>query len=150
MLRARRRGFLRSHYDITADDAPLTVFTGERREGCAFELSGAEYRIEREARRRFVLLGPEGRLAVAEQETGRKWRVTAQSGNLQLVRPSIWRSAWEVHQRGSAQGTIRGEGFWGRTVAADIPADVPRPVALFTLYVMLMIFARAAAAAAAG
>lgn len=150
MLWARRQGLFSRHYDVTAENAPVTTLTRGSRESCEFTLSEAAYRIERDTRRRFELHGPEGRIAVAEQETGRRWRVSAPSGNLQLVRPSLFRTAWEVHQRGSSRGEIRGRGFWGMNVSAEVPGDVPLPVALFALYVILMIFGRQAAASAAG
>lgn len=137
-------------YDVTTDGGPVTVLTGGRRESCVFDLDGVEHRITREARRRFVLHGPAGRLAVAEMESGRRWRVSAQTGNVQLVRPSLWRSTWELHQRGSARGTFRPEGAFRRTVVAQLPTDLPLPVALFAFYVVLMIYQRQAAAAAAG
>lgn len=150
MLRARRRGWFRREYDIQSDRGPLTTVTGARREGCAFTLDGAEYRVERDGRKRFVLHGPDGRTATADRETGREWMVRAQSGNVKLVKPSMWRSGWEIHQRGSARGTVRHEGMFNRSFVADVPADVPTPVGVFALYVMLVHFERQNNAAAAG
>lgn len=150
MLRARRRGFFRREYEITSDDTPVTTVGSARREGCVFTLDGVEYRVERDTRRRFVLHGPDGRVAAADRVTGREWTVTAPTGNLKLIRPSLWRSGWEIHQRGSARGTIGHEGAFGRTFAADVPSDVPLPVSVFAFYVILVHFERAANAAAAG
>jgi hypothetical protein len=65
MLRARRRG----------------VFKRD-------SLSGTGYRIERDGRKRFVLHGPDGQVAIAERQTGREWTVRAATGNLTLVKPS--------------------------------------------------------------
>lgn len=150
MLRARRRGFFRREYEITSDDTPVTTLGGARREGCVFTLDGVEYRVERDTRRRFVLHGPDRRVAAADRVTGREWTVTAPTGNLKLIRPSLFRSSWEIHQRGSARGTIGHEGMFGRAFAADVPADVPLPVSVFAFYVILVHFERAANAAAAG
>jgi hypothetical protein len=47
------------------------------------------------------------------------------------------------------QGDIRQDGAFKRTYTADIPEDVPLPLAVFTLYVFLVIVERQAAAAAA-
>ena len=107
MLRARRRGFFKRVYEISSDGAAATSLQGGRREGCEFSLSGTGFRIERDGRKRFLLLGPDGRLATAERQTGREWAVRAATGNLTLVKPSIWRSGWEVQQRGSRKGEIR-------------------------------------------
>jgi hypothetical protein len=150
MLRARRRGFFKRVYEISSDGAAATSLQGGRREGCEFSLSGTYFRIERDGRKRFLLHGPDGRLATAERQTGREWAVRAATGNLTLVKPSIWRSGWEVQQRGSRKGEIRSDGAFKSTYSAGIPADVPQPVAVFAFYVVLVIFERAAAAAAAG
>lgn len=146
MLRARRRGLFRRDYEIESDHGPLTTLAGARREGCEFTLDGIGYYIERETRKRFHLHGPDGRIATADRETRREWRVNATTGNLTLVKPSMWRSGWEVHQHGSARGTIRHEGMFSRVFVADVPSD---PVGLFALYVILVNFERDSNAAAA-
>lgn len=147
---ARRRGIFRREYEISSDGmADMSLFGGPQ-ESCEFSLSGANFAIERDGRKRFLLYGPDGRLATAERQTGREWAVRAATGNLTLVKPSIWRSGWEVHQRGSSQGEIWTEGAFRATYHADIPADVPQPVAVFAFYVVLVIIERAKAAAAAG
>ena len=140
----------RREYEIESDGGPVTTVAGARREGCVFTLDGAEYRVERDGRRRFVLHGPGGRAATAERATGREWTVQAQSGNVKLVKPSLWRSGWEIHQRGSARGTIRHDGVFSRSFVADMPSDVPMPVRVFALYVLLVHFERQNNAAAAG
>lgn len=150
MLRARRRGFFRREYEITADDNPVTTVEGARREACAFTLNGTGYRVERENRRRFVLHGPDRRLATADRATGREWTVKGMDTHLKLVKPSLWRSGWEIHQRGSARGAIAHEGMFGRTFTAEVPADVPAPLGVFAFYVVLVQFERAANSAAAG
>ncbi|MBB4911439.1 hypothetical protein [Actinophytocola algeriensis] len=148
MLRARRRGVFRRDYEIESDGGPVTTLAGARREGCAYALDSAEYRVERDGRKRFVLHGPGGRVATAERMTRREWAVRAQTGNVQLVKPSMWRSGWEIHQRGSARGTIRHDGVFSRSFAADLPSDVPLPVRVFALYVVLVNYEREANAAA--
>lgn len=147
MLQARRRGFFKRGYDVVTGDRPVTALSGGRRESCEFALAGVGYRIERDGRKRFVLTGPDGRVATAEQETGRSWSIKAATGNAKLVRPSRWRSGWELHQRGSAQGTIRGNGAFSRWYTADLPADLPLPVQVFAFYVVLVVYERSAQAA---
>jgi hypothetical protein len=147
MLRARRRGFFRREYEVYSDDAQVTVLTGARREGCEFTLPDAGYRVERDGRKRFVLTGPNGRVAAADRQSGREWTIQTAGGNLTLAKPSIWRSGWEI--RGTTTGEIRQDGWFSRTYAADVPPDVPLPVAVFVLYVVLVIFERQAAASSA-
>jgi hypothetical protein len=149
MLRARRRGFFKRVYEIFSGEEQVTELSGVRREGCVFALAGTEYRVERVDRRHFRLVGPDGKVATAERQTGREWMVQTSTGNLKLVKPSMWRSGWEVRQRGATKGQIRHEGVFSRTYSAGVPDDVPLPVAVFTLYVALVIFERDAAAAAA-
>lgn len=149
ILRARRRGIVKREYEVSTSAETITSLVGGRRESCEFSLSGEDFRIERDGRGRFLLFGPDGRVATAERQTGREWAVQAASGNLKLVKPSIWRSGWEVRQRGSRKGEIRHDGAFTRTYTAEMPGDVPSPVAVFALYVVLVIFERAAASAAA-
>src|SRR5262245_57930288 len=122
MLRARRRGIFKREYDLFADGEQVTSLTGGRRESCEFSLAGNGYRIERADRRRFRLMGPNGQEAVAERQTGREWRIRANTGNLALVKPSIWRSGWEIRQRGTTRGEIRHDGAFKRTYSAGVPA----------------------------
>lgn len=140
----------RREYEIESDGGPVTTLAGARREGCEFTLDGTVYRVERDGRKRFLLHGPGGRTATAERATGREWTVRAESGNVKLVKPSMWRSGWEVHQRGSARGTVRHVGVLSRSYVADMPSDVPMPVRVFALYVLLVHFERQNNAAAAG
>jgi hypothetical protein len=150
MLRARRRGFVKREYEVSADGVPVTVLAGARREGCEFSLSGRDFQIDRDGRKRFLLHGPQGLIAAADRVAGREWRIQATSGDLTLVKPSIWRNGWEV--QGTTTGAIRHEGGFRRSYSADVPADVPLPVAVFAFYVVLMLIERqtAATAAAAG
>lgn len=150
MLRARRRGFVKRVYEVSADDETITEVTGGRREGCVFSLHDAEYRVERVNRRTFRLVGADGKVATAERRTWREWAIQTATGNLKLVKPSMWRSGWEVQQRGARKGEIRHDGAFKKTYTADVPQDVPLPVAVFTLYVVLVLFERDAAAAAGG
>ncbi|WP_133909033.1 hypothetical protein [Actinophytocola oryzae] len=149
MLRARRRGFFKRVYEVSSDDQPVTTLVGGRRESCEFDIAGQGYRIERVNRRQFRLTGPDGAVATADRNSGREWAIHASSGNLTLARPSIWRSRWEVRQRGTAKGEIRQDGMFTKTYSAGVPTDVPLPVTVLAFYVVLVLFARDQAAAAA-
>jgi hypothetical protein len=149
MLRARRRGIFRREYEVSSDGTQVTSLTGGRRESCEFSVADKAYRVERVDRRRFRLIAADGHVATAERRSGREWVIQAATGNLTLVKPSLWRSGWEIRQRGSTRGEIRHDGAFKRTFSAGVPADVPMPVAIFALYVALAIFERQAAAAAA-
>jgi len=149
MLRASRHGVFRRRYEITDDGRPVTLLTDFRRESCEFEVEGVTVRVSRERGKRFVLDGPGGRLASADRETGRRWAITTPAGRLDLVRPSVWRSAWELHRGGQAVGRVAHDGAFSRASNADLPADLSLTVRVFAHYVVLMMWERAAAAAAA-
>ena len=136
-------------YDITEDDRPVTLLANFRREGCEFTVDGQQVQVKRERGKRFVLSGPKGRIATAERESGKRWVITTGAGRLELVRPSTWRSAWELHQGGRALGRIeRDKGIFSRSSHADLPPEVPLPVRVFAFYVVLILWERASAAAA--
>jgi hypothetical protein len=148
MLRARRHGIFRREYELLTDDQPLTTLSGRRAEGAEFSLAGKGYRVERVDRRHFRLSGPEGQVATAERQTGREWTVHARTSDLTLVKPSMWRSRWEVRQHGAPRGEIRHDGAFKSSYSAEVPPDVPVPVAVFAFYVVLVNIERANAAAA--
>jgi hypothetical protein len=149
MLRARRRGVFKREYEITSDDTPVTTVTGTRREGCVFTIDGTEYRVERDNRRRFVLHDGGRQIGAADRPVRREWTIKGLDTHMKLVKPSMWRSAWEIQQRGSARGTIKHDGMFSRAFIAEMPADVPAPLGVFALYVALVNFEREANAAAA-
>lgn len=144
MLQAHRHGMFKQAYEIAEDGRPVTVLDWARREGCAFDLDGARYEITRDGRRHFVLSGQDVRLS-ADRETGRRWTIT---GGLAVVRPSFWRSHWELERDGRPSGTIRHDGGFKRTYTADLPRDLPLPVRLLVFHVVLTQYERTAAAAA--
>lgn len=134
-------------YEIAQDGRPVTELAGIRRESCEFVLGGVPYSVVRDGRKRFTLSGPDGRMADAVRDTSRRWAVTTAEGGLELVKPSFWRSGWEV-RRGGAAGAIEHEGVFTRSFTAEVPAGVSLPVQVFVLYVVLMILERQQQAAA--
>jgi hypothetical protein len=150
MLHAQRRGFFKRSYELTERGSRLTDIADIKREGCAFTVDAHSYRISRERSKRFLLDGPGGQAAVAERDGGRRWRISSPAGSFELVRPSMWRSAWELHANGQPVGTIEHDGGFGRSSKAELPAELPRALRVFVFYVVLMVWERAANAAAAG
>lgn len=148
MLQAQRRGFFKRSYELTERGSRVTDLADIKREGCAFTVGGHSYRISRERSKRFRLDGPGGEAAVAERDGGRRWRITSPAGSFELVKPSFWRSAWELHANGRPVGRIEHEGGFGRSSKADLPAEVPRELRVFAFYVVLMVWEREATAAA--
>lgn len=146
MLQAQRRGFFKSSYELTERGSRVVDLTDIKRESCEFTIDGHSHRISRERTKRFMLDGPGGEAVVAEREGGRRWRISSPAGSYELVKPSMWRSAWELHVNGRKVGRIEQA---GRSSKAELPAELPRALQVFVFYVVLMAWERAAAAVAA-
>jgi hypothetical protein len=136
-------------YDLDEDGRSLGELRQLRREGAQFTADGEQLVIRRERSKRFLLDGPRGSGVTAERETHRRWVLTTPNERLELVRPSIWRSPWELHRGGVPVGRIEPQGWFGKTSHADLPADLPLAVRVFVYYVVLVQWERANAAAAA-
>ncbi|OLF16398.1 hypothetical protein [Actinophytocola xanthii] len=136
-------------YEFDEDGRSLGELRQVRREGAEFAVDGEALAVQRERSKRFLLTGPGGTVATADRETHRRWVVTTKTGRLELVRPSFWRSAWELHRGGAPVGRIEPEGWLNTTSHADLPADLPLAVRVFLYYVVLVQWERANAAAAA-
>jgi hypothetical protein len=106
--------------------------------------------VERERGKRFLLNGPRGRVAVADQESGKQWVISTSAGTLTLVRPSFWSSAWELHQGGRSLGRFESDGIFRTTSHADLSDDIPLAIRVFAFYLVLTLWSRSSAAAANG
>ncbi len=149
MLQAQKRGFFKRSYELTERGSRVADLADIKREGCDFTVGGHSYRIRRERSKRFLLNGPGGEAAVAERDGGKRWRISSPVGSYELVRTSFWRSAWELQANGRPVGRIERAGGFGRLSKAELPAEIPRELQVFVFYVVLMVWERAAAAAAA-
>lgn len=149
MLQAQKRGFFKRSYELTERGSRVADLADIKREGCEFTVGGHSYRIQRERSKRFLLNGPGGEEAVAERDGGRRWRISSSAGSFELVKPSMWRSHWELQVNGQAVGRIEHAGGFGRLSKAELPAEVPRALQVFVYYVVLMVWEREASAAAA-
>jgi len=150
MLEAQKRGFFKRSYELTERGSRVADLADIKREGCDFTVGGHSYRIRRERSKRFFLDGPGGEAAVAERDGGRRWRISSPAGSFELVKPSMWRSPWELQANGRAVGRIEHAGGFGRLSKAELPAEIPRELQVFVFYVVLMTWEREASAAAAG
>jgi hypothetical protein len=149
MLRARRRGLFRRVYELDENGRSLGELRQVRREGAEFTVDGEQRTVQRERSKRFQLNGPQGSVATADRETHRRWMITTPNDRFELVRPSFWRSAWELHHGGATVGRLEPEGWFGGTSRADLPANLPLALRVFVYYVVLVQWERANAAAAA-
>ena len=62
----------------------------------------------------------------------------------------MWRREFGLFEGGVPVGRIAPAGWFGRRAVIDLPADIPLPAQLFLLWLVLVLWRRAAAADAAG
>jgi hypothetical protein len=153
MLHARREGAFKHSYDITGDDGTLitTWNPSTWRSKGEFVLDGTSYAVRSSgwAQQRVELLDRSGRQIADADRVGRKqWTISTDQGELTFRRASVWRGDQVLEVGGEPAGSIRRLGFWRTTAEADLPG-LPPPVEVFALVVVLMMWERGDAAAAA-
>ncbi len=78
---------------------------------------------------------------------GRVIPVRWEAKRYELARESAWRRGYVLRDGGSAVGTIRPAGWATRRAVADLPDDLPLPVRMFIMWIVLAMWRRAAQAA---
>jgi hypothetical protein len=139
MLHAKRTGFWRSRYELTADGQPLGTWEGRLwRTGGTFDLAGRRHEVAGNAwGTRYTLTDETGAPVATADRVGRKrWTVTAGGRTHQFQRTSIWRSEERLIANEQTAGTVRRTSVWRGDAVADLPG-LPLPVQVFVLAVVL-------------
>jgi hypothetical protein len=147
MVQIRRIKFFSPRYAVTDSQGAMTSWQGRfGREGATAEIDGESYTFRRDGRKRFVLAAGQRELAVADRSgrSGRQWGVSAAGTDYQLMRPSMWRSGFELRLGGRSLGTVRRK---RRTVTCALPDDLPAVIQTFVGFVAIALWNREAAAA---
>lgn len=151
MLQAKRTSLWRSRYALSADGRPLAMWEGRVwRTGGTLDLAGRRYDLSSNIwGTRFQMTDEFGMSVAAADRVGRKrWTVEASGRTYQFQRASMWRSEEVLIADGRPVGSVRRPSAWRSDAVADLP-DLPLPVQVFVLIVVLTMWdARAAAAAA--
>ncbi len=78
----------------------------------------------------------------------RSWTVTFGDRDLMLKSASVFRRAYQVLENGSVVGDVTPKSFVSRGLTATLPDDVPEPVQVFVVLIVLSVWRRRQTAAA--
>jgi len=146
VVQIRRIKFFKPRYAVTDANGAMTSWAGRfGRQGASADFDGQAFAFRRHSRKRFVLTADEAPLALADRSDG-QWRVSAEGSDYELVRPSIWRSAFELRAGDRTLGTISRR---RRTVSCDLSDELSMTSQAFVGFVAVAMWNREAAAAAA-
>jgi hypothetical protein len=149
MLHAKKIGLWRPRYELTADGQPLGTWEGRTwRTGGTFDLGDRDYEVGGNLwGTRYTMTDESGRLVASADRVGRKrWTVTAGGRSYQFQRKSLWRSEEHLVANEQTAGTVRRTSLWRGDAVADLP-DLPLPVQVFVLVVVLTMWEAQAASA---
>jgi hypothetical protein len=147
-------GAFRRGFDLL-DDAgrPVGSFQASRwGESGDVRIGDQVWRMRGEGRRRFVLDRPDGVLASADKPSlwSQRWRVTTRDQTYELGKLS-WRSrSFELRGRGQALGQVRPRSHFSGKAVADLPSELPPPVQVFVVALVLTLLRREQDSATAG
>lgn len=154
MATVRPHGTFTHGFDLVDDSGhEQGTFTGSAwREGGEVSAGGQVARFRRDGGRRFALDGPAGELAVAEKPSvwSGPWVLHAGGRTYQLAKRSWLSSVFQLSEDGRVVGTLRPTGFLRRGAEVDLPAGLAPAVQVFAVAVVLTLWQRESAAAAAG
>jgi len=99
----------------------------------------------------FIFEDEDGGVVATAHKAGRKnWTLEAAEGAVyEFRRTSLWGTEQEMLSDGQRIGCVKNAGFWRSGASADLPG-MPLPLQVFTLAVILTVWARNSSAAAGG
>ena len=159
MLRAVPDGWF--SYDFTVFDRTGTPLAradlSNWRETAKLEVGGTPYEAHRKkewASKEFVLEKEDGLVvAVAEKPSAWKDRFVFEHGDnrYELEKESVWGSAFVIRREGAGPvGFVRSKGIFKREWAVELPEELPPEVRVFVVWLVVLLWKRAASAAASG
>jgi hypothetical protein len=152
MLTARKIGFWRSRYEVTADGRTVAIWDSALwKSGGDFDLGGRHYQVRGNVwGNRFEMVDSYGMAVASADRVGRKkWTVTAGARTYEFRRASLWRGEQELHSDGVRVGSVKRVSMWRGDATADLPG-LDLPVQIFVLGVVITMWnAQAAASGAA-
>lgn len=153
MLQAAPKGMFSNDYVMTSHDGRLAeIDVSNWRERAEFVVDGRTYRLAREGRAgAFQLLDGDTVVARAEKPSAFSSQFNLYSGNETLVlrKLSMWSRGFGLYHGDREIGRIAPTGAFSRKAAVQLPEEWPLPVQVFVFWLVLVIWRREAAAAAA-
>lgn len=150
MLHARKIGFWKRTYDITADGRPVTTWTGRTwKAGGVLELNGQTYEVGANVwGSRYEMSAKDGTAVASAERVGRKqWTVAADGRTYRFRRASTWSGDQILLDGDHEVGSVRKVSFWSSDAEANLPGLSP-PTQLFVLIVVLSMWEASEAAGA--
>lgn len=155
MLRIEPKGWLSWRFRVLdARGRTLTeIHQAWVRERVTFAIDGTPYTVRRTSawRSTFQLEQPEGVLAEATKPSmlRRAFDVVTPRDHFRLEAPSLFGRTFEVYRDEAPVGSIRPAALLSRSAEADLPDDLPQPIRVFLVFLVLLLWKRATNTAAA-
>jgi hypothetical protein len=148
------RGAFSRGFDLVGDgDRKLGGFDGSVwRENGRIQIGAEEWEFRKERTRRFSLAGPQGTYATAEQTSmwSSRWQIAVGDRLYLLAKESWLSSGYQVTVGDRVVGSVHRKGIFSSKAEVDLPADMPPPVQVFVIAVVMTQWRRDSSAAAAG
>lgn len=150
MLEIERVGFLTPRYAVHDDRGHSGTWVRRRiKETVTGDLDGQPYEVEREGRKRFILVQWGGVLATADAVRRGRWAISVEGSAYELRRKSAWRSEMELCARGTRIGSIRkGKAPRGK-ILCNLPPELSPAAQVFIGFLVVTLWSRAAASSGA-
>lgn len=120
------------------------------RERASFSIGGRDFDVRRTSvvHGTFVLEHSGVVLAEASKPSTfrRTFEITAGEQQYRLVASTVFGRAFDLWHAGAAIGRISPKSPWGRAATADLPAALPREMQVFVIFLVLVLWKRAASA----
>jgi hypothetical protein len=147
------RGAFKNGFDLV-DGSGRTVggFDGSAwREGGRIAIGDESWDFRKQRSKRFELAGPQGTYATAQQTSmwSTKWHVAVGDQLFELAKRSWLSSDYEVSVGDRVVGSVDKKGVFSSKAQVSLPADMPPPVQVFVIAVVMTQWRRDGAAAAA-
>lgn len=146
MLRAVPKGWFSSIHIVSENDSEIgMIHSSGWREAGELTIKGSTYRVYRESMMgAFVLDGSGVILARAEKPSAFYRTLVVQHADKKytLEAKSTWSSKFILLDEGQEMGSIYSEGTLKRKALGDLPEEIPLPVRLFMLWLVLILWRR--------
>ena len=123
------------------------------RESASFSVDGQSFHVRRTSLVRGTFTLQHAGVTVAEAKKPSSFRrafdITTGADHYRLEAATIFGRAFILSHDGRAVGDVRPTSFMGRTSTAQFPEQLPREMQLFVVFLVLILWKRAADAAAA-
>jgi hypothetical protein len=123
------------------------------RESASFSVKGRSFNVRRTSLVRGAFTLEHAGVAVAEAKKPSSFRrafeITIGADHYRLEAATIFGREFVLSHDGISVGGVRPNSFFGRTATAQFPERLPREIQLFMVFLVLVLWKRAADAAAA-